>query len=342
MPLPFPLAPQAMHAPDGFFSVPMALLGWLITIVMVALALRNTRTQLGERQVPLMGLLAAAIFAGQMLNFTIPGGTSGHLLGGALAAIVVGPWAAVLIMTAVVSLQALVFQDGGLLVMGLNILNMGIITAFVGYFVYQGVQRVLKGRAALIVGGFLGAWLSLVVTAAAAAVELALSGTSPLQFALPAMVGVHAIIGIGEGLLTVAALSFILTTRPDLVTGDAAPGQQSARWVLVGLLVALAIPLIAPLASPYSDGMERIAEAFADPAAVETAPLFFTLPSETAFFGQFLDAPYQLLPDYTLPFLGETSLSTILAGMVGVLITFGIVYALARLIRNSHPRSPAG
>ncbi len=116
-----PLAPQPMHAPDGFFSVWLSLVGWTITIVMVALAIRNTRTQLGERQIPLMGIIAATIFAGQMLNFTIPGGTSGHLLGGALAAIILGPWAAVLVMTSVIAIQALLFQDGGLLVMGLNI-----------------------------------------------------------------------------------------------------------------------------------------------------------------------------------------------------------------------------
>lgn len=332
-----PLAPLQMHAPDGFFSATMSVIGWALTVAMIALALRNTRGQLGEKQVPLLGIVAAAIFAGQMLNFTIPGGTSGHLLGGALAAIILGPWAAVLVMTVVVGIQALVFQDGGLLVMGLNILNMGIITAFVGYFAHKWLKGLIPGRAGMLVAGFAAAWMSLIVTAAAAAVELALSGTSPLQFALPAMVGVHAIIGIGEGLLTVFALAFIMGARPDLISGETAPGQRSATWVLVGVLIALAITLLSPLASPYSDGMERIAEAFSSPEEVEIAPSFFTVPEEQAFTGEFRDNPYQLLPDYTIPFLGETAVSTIIAGMVGVLIVFGAAYGIATLTRNRKP-----
>lgn len=328
------LAPAPMHAPDGFFSVWLSLLGWAITIALVALAIRNTRDQLGERQVPLMGIIAAAIFAGQMLNFTIPGGTSGHLIGGALAAILLGPWAGLLVMTSVVAIQALLFQDGGLLVMGINIINMGVITSFVGYFVYRFVKRVLPGRTGMLVGGFTAGWISLVVTAAAAAIELALSGTSPLRFAFPAMVGVHALIGVGEGLLTTFALGFILTTRPDLVTGEDAPGQRSAGWVVAGLVIALTITLLAPLASPYSDGLERVAEAFSNPAAVEGAPVGFQLPETPQFFGEVRDAPYQILPDYTIPALGETSLSTIAAGMVGVLLVFGIAYGVARIIRH--------
>jgi cobalt/nickel transport system permease protein len=331
----FPLlAPEPMHAPDGFFSVGLSIAGWIIAAAMIGLALRNTRNQLGERQIPLMGILAAAIFAGQMLNFSIPGGTSGHLLGGALAAILLGPWAGVLVITAVVAVQGLLFQDGGLLVMGLNIINMGIVTSFVGYFTYKLVTRIVRGKAGIIAGGLAGGWLSLLVTSAFAAVELALSGTSPLSFALPAMVGVHALIGIGEGALTVSALLFILATRPDLVTGEEAPGQRSAGWVLGGLLVALAITLLAPLASPYSDGMERVAEAFNNPTAVEQAPVGFAVPEGQAFFGEFREAPYQILPDYTVPFLGEGGASTIAAGMIGVILVFGLAYGAAWLIKR--------
>ncbi len=333
------LAPQLMHAPDGFFAVWLSVVGWIVTIVMVALAIRNTRDQLGERQIPLMGILAAAIFAGQMLNFTIPGGTSGHLLGGTLAAVMLGPWAGVLIMTAVVAIQGLLFQDGGLVVMGLNIINMGVVTSFVGYFVYRLVTRFVKDKAGIVAGGFVGAWLSLVVTSAFAAIELAVSGSSPLGIALPAMVGVHVLIGVGEGLLTVSALLFVLATRPDLVTGEEAPGQRGARWVTVGLLLALAITLFAPLASPYSDGMERVAEALYAPEGVEIAPVGFVVPETRQFFGEFRDAPYQILPDYTIPFLGETSLSTILAGMIGVLVVFGIAYGTAWVARRTR-RTP--
>ncbi len=329
-----PPAPQPMHAPDGFFSVWLSIAGWIVTLVMVGLAIRNTRSQLGERQIPLMGIVGAAIFAGQMLNFTIPGGTSGHLLGGTLAAIILGPWASVLVMTAVIAVQGLLFQDGGLLVMGINIINMGIITSFVGYFSYRFVKNLFKdSRGGMLAGAFAGAWLSLIVTSAFAAVELAVSGTSPLGIALPAMVGVHALIGVGEGLLTVFALSFIFATRPDLLTGEAAPGQEAAGWVLTGLLLALAITLFAPLASEYSDGMERIVEAFADPSEVEVEPVGFAVPGEAAFHGEFGEAPYEIFPDYTLPFLGESGASTILAGMIGVLIVFGAAIGLARLTK---------
>ncbi|MBN1311759.1 MAG: energy-coupling factor ABC transporter permease [Anaerolineae bacterium] len=328
------LSPTPMHAPDGFFAPWLSIVGWIVTVAMVLLAIRNTRTQLGERQIPLMGLIAAAIFAGQMLNFTIPGGTSGHLLGGALAAILLGPWGGVLVMTTVVGIQGLLFQDGGLVVMGINIINMGIVTSFSGYFVYQLLKRRLKGNTGTLVGGFVAGWVSVVLTSLFASVELALSGTSPLIVALPAMVGVHVMIGVGEGLLTAFALSFILAARRDLVTGDTAPGQRSAAWVLVGLVVALAITLLAPLASPYSDGLERVAEVLSAPGDVEIPPVGFQPPGSPQFIGEAQASPYEILPDYTIPFLGESGLSTILAGMVGVLVVFGAAYGVALVNRR--------
>jgi cobalt/nickel transport system permease protein len=310
------LSPRELHIPDGFLSAPVAAVGWLVTIAIVALALRNTRDQLGERQVPLMGVLAAAVFAGQMLNFTIPGGTSGHLLGGALVAIILGPWAAVLVMTAVIAIQALMFQDGGLLVLGFNIVNMGVLTAFTGYFVYGFFKRLFgDGRRSLFVAGFVGGWLSVMVGALATAVELILSGTSPPGIALPAMGGVHALIGIGEGLLTVFALSFIVTTRPDLITGESAPGKASARLVWIGLVLALALTLLTPFASPYLDGLESVAE-------------------RTGFSDLAQTSSYEILPNYTLPFLDETGLTTIFAGMVGVLAVFTVVWLVARTVRG--------
>ena len=131
------LSPTPLHIPDGFLSPIVALICWAITIVVVSIAIRKTGHALGQKQIPLMGIMAAFIFAAQMINFPVPGGTSGHLLGGALAAIALGPWPAVLVMTAVVAVQGLLFQDGGLLAMGANILNMGILTAAVGYGFYR-------------------------------------------------------------------------------------------------------------------------------------------------------------------------------------------------------------
>jgi cobalt/nickel transport system permease protein len=212
------LLPKVMHIPDGFLSLMVAGVAWALSIAALAYAIYRTNQQLGERQVPLMGVMAAFIFAAQMLNFPVAGGTSGHLIGGALAAILLGPWAGMLVMTSVVAVQALLFQDGGLVAMGANIFNMGVIACIVGYCVYLGAQRILGGRPWVnLVSAFVASWCSVFVTSLVCAVQLAVSGSSPLQVALPAMGGVHALIGVGEGLITVAALAFVTATRRDLV-----------------------------------------------------------------------------------------------------------------------------
>lgn len=307
------LRPVQLHIPDGFLSIPVSIVGWVLLIIAVAYALRQTRGQLGDRQIPLMGVLAAFIFAAQAINFPVAGGTSGHLMGGALAAIILGPWAAVLIMTSVIAIQGLLFQDGGLLVMGWNILNMGIFTAFTGYFVYQLTRRLLgEGRNSLLVAGAVGAWLSVMVGAIATALELALSGTSPLAVALPAMAGVHVLIGLGEAAITVGALAFIYAARRDLLgLGQAAPGQASARWVGIGLGLALLVAVFSFAADPNPDGLERVAE---DTGFLETA----------------LEPFYNIFPDYTLPFIQDPLISGILAVVVGTLIVFGAAFLLAR------------
>ena len=308
--------PLPLHAPDGFFSLPVAIGGYAVTAAVLAYAVYRTNRDLSERAVPMMGVMAAFIFAVQMLNFPVAGGTSGHLVGGALAAIVLGPWAAIIVMTAVVGLQALLFQDGGLLVLGVNLLVMSILSVLAGYAVYWIFRRAasfLRESWGMPVGGFIGAWTSVVVIAAVAAVLLAASGTSPLELALPAMVGVHALIGIGEGLITVFALSFIRAARPQLLEDRApaasATGEASNRglaWWVVGYAIALATVLIAPLASSSPDGLERVAE---DQGFIETA----------------LDAPYNIIPDYVLPGVASETIATILAGFVGVTLMYLLV-----------------
>ena len=208
----------ALHIPDGFVSVPVAAGGWVIAAAVIALAARRADRNLDERAAPLMGVMAAFIFAGQMVNFPVAGGTSGHLLGGALAAILLGPWAAIIVMTAVVALQALLFQDGGLAALGVNTLNLAILTALVGWAVYRALQP-LRGLHSAVpaIAAFAAAWLSVEAAAIATTFQLAASGTSPLVVALPAMAGVHALIGIGEGLITVGALGLVRAARPDLL-----------------------------------------------------------------------------------------------------------------------------
>jgi cobalt/nickel transport system permease protein len=211
-------APPPMHAPDGFLSVPVALVMWAVTIVVLAIAVRRTNETLDEKAVPLLGVMAAFIFAAQMFNFQVIGGTSGHLLGGVLAAVLLGPWAATLVMACVVGVQALVFQDGGLLVMGANIFNMGVVGTLGGFYLYRAIAGLFGGedRARIPAAG-VAAWASVVAGATCMAFELAISGTTSLELALPAMVGVHALIGIGEALITMAALAFISITRSDLL-----------------------------------------------------------------------------------------------------------------------------
>jgi cobalt/nickel transport system permease protein len=312
------LAPVKMHIPDGFLSPLVSLVGWVLAIAAIGYALRQTRGQLGSRQIPLMGVLAAFIFAAQAINFPVAGGTSGHLLGGTLAAIVLGPWAAVLVMTAVIGVQALLFQDGGLLVLGFNIVNMGVLTAFSGHLAYQVLKRAMgEGRNSLLLAGAVGAWTSVMLGATATAVELAVSGTSPLGVALPAMAGVHALIGIGEALITVGALAFIYAARRDLLDlGAQAPAKATANWVSVGLGIALVVAIFSFAASPHPDGLERVAE-------------------DTGFLNRALDPVYNLLPDYTIPFISNQLVSGILAVVLGTLVVFGLAWAVARLQRRS-------
>jgi cobalt/nickel transport system permease protein len=309
-------APKPMHIPDGFLSAPVAILLWVISIIIVGYALKRVNKDLGERQVPLMGVLAAAIFAGQMLNFAVAGGTSGHLLGATIAAILLGPWAAILVITTVVGVQALIFQDGGLLALGANIFNMAVIGVAVAYMTYQTVQKVAGRRKwGIFVGGFLAAWLSIVIASLAAALELAVSGTSPANIAVPAMASIHALIGIGEGLITVGALAIIYAARPDLLNA----GQERSTggaivWVL-GLLSALVLALLSPLASSHPDGLEWVAE-------------------QKGFLDTAQSSLYNIIPDYVFPGVSNEALATIIAGILGTLIVFAVAVGVAYLRRN--------
>lgn len=305
-------SPTPLHIPDGFLSLFVSIICWVITTLVIGAAISRTNKSLGEKQIPLMGVMAAFIFAAQMINFPVAGGTSGHLLGGALAAIVLGPWAGMLVMTAVVAVQGLLFQDGGLVVMGANILNMGIITAAIGYGLYRSVagqSRIVK----LSVAG-LAAWLSVMAGALFTSVQLWLSGTSQLAVVIPAMLGVHALIGLGEALITVSALSFIMQTRPDLLGESSESAKASRNWAYVGGLIALVVVLFSPLASSDPDGLERVA-------------------MNNGFINAGQSAPYSIIPDYTLPFLGETAFSTIVAGIIGIIVVGAVILLIGRGIK---------
>ena len=207
-----------MHIPDGFLSHGINAATFVISSGACAYGVKRVNLNLGEREVPLMGVTAAFIFAAQMINFPIAGGTSGHFLGAVFSSVLLGPWASLLIMTIVLVVQCLGFADGGLTAIGSNIFNMGVIGALGGYGIFIFLYTLFqKNRKGFFVALTISSWFSIVMGASAAAIELAISGTSPLRVALPAMAGIHAIIGIGEAIITTAAISLILKTRPDLV-----------------------------------------------------------------------------------------------------------------------------
>jgi len=206
-----------MHIPDGFLSASVWVPCEVIGAGILAFGLKKTRDELTPERVPLVGVMGAFIFAAQMINFPIPGGTSGHLLGGVVAAIMLGPFVGLVAISCVLILQCLIFQDGGLTALGANIINMGAIGTLLGYAVFTAVRKVLPGKQGFFTAAFVAAWFSVVVGAAACAVELGLSGTVPIAEALIAMLGWHILIGIGEGLISMAVLSFIYTARPDIL-----------------------------------------------------------------------------------------------------------------------------
>ncbi|MEU3990676.1 energy-coupling factor ABC transporter permease [Streptomyces platensis] len=260
-----------MHVPDGFINAPVSAATGVVAAVAVAVSLRGARRELAgagpvgaaaaERTAPLAGLVAAFIFAVQMLNFPVAAGTSGHLLGGALAAILVGPYTGVLCVSVVLLMQGVLFADGGLTALGVNITDMAIVTTVVAYGLFRGLVKVLpRRRRSVTVASFVAALLSVPAAAVAFTALYALGGTAdvPLGKVFTAMVGVHLLIGIGEAAITALTVGAVIAVRPDLVYG--------AR----GLTKPLELRT-SPLAGP-ADGAAPAAEPAPVPAAPTPAP----------------------------------------------------------------------
>lgn len=211
-----------MHIPDGFIDVPTSAAFLGVAAVGVGVSLRGSRKELDERTAPLAGLVAAFVFAVQMLNFPVAAGTSGHLLGGALAAILVGPYTGVLCVSVVLLVQGIFFADGGLTALGLNITNMALIAVTVGYGVFVLMRRVLpKTNGGVVAAAFVGAFVSVPASALGFVLEYAIGGTTDISIktVLAAMVGVHLFIGLGEAIITALTVGAVLAVRPDLVYG---------------------------------------------------------------------------------------------------------------------------
>jgi len=251
-----------MHIPDGFIPISQAAVYWVIALIFIGFSLRWARREMSEEKVPLVAVLAAGIFAIQTLNmalpiFIIPGGVSGHVVGAALAAIVLGsPFAAIFILTLVLILQGIFFGDGGITAMGANIINMGALAGFLGFYTYHSVNNVFHNR---FWAAFIAGWVSLFIPAVVCAIELAVAGTLPLTFGLVTMGVYHAVIGIIEGGVTAFALALIIHARPDIVSSKIPAGGRKAKDMLIvaGITIALAIAIFAPYyASTYPDGLD--------------------------------------------------------------------------------------
>ena len=254
-----------MHIPDGFLDGKTLALTGALSAGGLAVAARQVNRTLPRHKIPLMGLGAAFVFAAQMLNFPVAGGTSGHLLGGVLAGVLLGPGAAAIVIACVLTVQALLFSDGGVLALGANIFNMAFIGAVVGCTIYRLVRRFLPGLRGRITAVFFAAWLSTVLAAVTCAGELALSGTLPPGVVFPAMVSVHALIGIGEGLITSLVILTIARTRPDLLENETAPATRGTgvEFLAFGLVIALGLAIfVSPYACAWPDGLDKVAQQF--------------------------------------------------------------------------------
>ncbi|MCX5437882.1 energy-coupling factor ABC transporter permease [Streptomyces sp. NBC_00569] len=344
-----------MHVPDGFINAPVSAAAGVVAAGAVAVSLRGARRELDERTAPLAGLVAAFIFAVQMLNFPVAAGTSGHLLGGALAAILVGPCTGVLCVSVVLLMQGVLFADGGLTALGVNITDMAITTTVVAYLVFRGLVKVLpRKRRSITVASFVAALLSVPAAAVVFTLIYAIGGTTDVSIGkvATAMVGVHVLIGIGEAVITALTVGAVVAVRPDLVYGarglyrplklrvagelvdapDAAPAPVAARgshrkvWI-TGLVTSLVLAgFVSFYASADPDGLEKVAhdkgiDKKTEKHASDGSPL----------------------AGYGVKDVGDARLSGGLAGVIGVGVTVvagsGIFWVLRR--RRTADTSPS-
>lgn len=323
-----------MHAPDGFLNAGTALATAAISAGVVGTAARHAGSQLADRQVPLAGMSAAFVFAAQMVNFPVAAGTTGHLLGGALAAILLGPSVGAVVMAVVVGVQALVFADGGLTAIGYNVLNLAIVTTFGGYAVFRLAVRVLPAtRSGAAAAAGVAAGASVVLSAMAFSLEWLFGATAPIAFdrVFGAMVGVHTLIGIGEGVLTAMVLSAIIAVRPDLVYGlrDRAVRQPevhrvSRRAVVAGLGLAAVMlaTAVSQLSGQAPDGLERVAH-------------------DLGITGTAGGIPGALFADYATNGLQNESTSLAVAGLAGLVIVGLVSAGLLSATRDTRRDRPA-
>ena len=307
-----------MHIPDGFLDAKTAISAGGLAAGGIGIALRQMRRQLPHRKVPLLGLAAAFVFAAQMLNFPVAGGTSGHLVGGVLTAVLLGPSAAVIVLASVLIVQCFLFADGGVTALGANIFNMGLIGGVMGYAVYRNVRGVVPGTRGVVMAAAFAAWCSTILAAMVCAGELALSGTVVWSIAFPAMVNVHMLIGIGEGFITALVIVAILRARPELLeqTTSNTTTPACGPVLVFGLLISFGLALfVAPFTCSWPDGLDKVAQTLGLEHRAARAPL---IPSSIA--------------NYQLPGISSAAVATSLAGVIGTVVVFVLAFLLARVL----------
>ncbi len=312
-----------MHIPDGFLDTKTLVAASALSVAGLGRALWVLRTRMSPRKVPLMGLAAAFLFVAQMINFPVVGGTSGHLLGAVLAAVLLGPSEAILVVSVVLIAQAFLFADGGVLALGANVFNMGIAAVLGGYFFYRLIAAAVRTDYGKLVGAAFGAWASTVLASICCTGELAWSGTVAWSIGFPAMTGIHMLIGVGEALITALVLTAVYRARPSLMFakagGTAESGARPFAGVLIyGGLITLGLVLfVLPFASRWPDGLEKVAAAVGFDAKAVGVPL--------------VSSP---LAGYRVPGIGSLSAATALAGIVGAVLVFTISFVLAKALHR--------
>lgn len=327
-----------MHIADGFLSTQVCLGAGILSAGALAYSLRQLELTVTTRTIPLTGMLAALIFAGQMVKFPLlVVGAYGHLLGGVLAAVVAGPWAGCVAIALVLLMQMALYGDGGWLAYGANVLNMGVIGSIGGYAVYSAVRRLIPGHRGVVVGSIVAAWVSVVAASALFCIEFALShpaGGFHLPTVVALMTSFHSLIGVGEALITGGIVSYVVAQRPDLI--DAAAGQSNTaaglgRIAVVGSVAALLIAAFgAPFASEGADGLEAVAErARFDSLEQPARSLVFddyTVPIPVA--------------DREEPFWQRVSVS--IAGVIGTGCLLGMTWMFGRMVKSPPAAAEAG
>ncbi|MDI6766765.1 MAG: energy-coupling factor ABC transporter permease [Bacteroidota bacterium] len=307
-----------MHIPDGFLDTKTIVATSILSVSALGISLHRLKKQILPHQIPLVGLAAAFVFVAQMLNFPVIGGTSGHIIGSVLAAVLLGPNAAILIMTTVLVVQCFLFADGGVLSLGANILNMGIIGTLVGYSIYRSLARLIPTDRGRLVAIAFASWCSTVLASIFCAGELVWSGIASWQIAFPAMANIHMLIGIGEALITTIVFTAILKTKPEFLHQSFTVNLSltSREIIIYGAIVIMGLLIfVSPFISELPDGLETVAHQIGFDRNAVGQPLF---PSPLA--------------DYQLPGMSIPAVATIFVGFIGAVIVFGGSFLLARFL----------